>query len=396
MKKKVLSALLSVAMVAALLVGCGSSAETETAAPAETAADDGAAAEEAAPAETAEAAEATDAAQPGAGKTIGICMPTQSSERWINDCANMKAELEAIGYTVLDQFAEDDVQQQVSQIENMVAQNVDCLVIAAVDSGALTTVEASAKAAGIPIIAYDRLLMDTDAVSYYATFDNKGVGTVIGETIVEKANLEEVKANGESRTIEFFMGSPDDNNAVMLHEGLMEVLQPYLDDGTLVCKSGRTSFEDTCILRWSQETAQQWAENYLASFYADEDLDIVASAFDGFSYGVKAALENAGYTSENWPLISGQDAELMACKNIMSGAQTFSIYKDTRLLASKCVTMVNAVVNGTEPEINDTTTYDNGQLVVPSYLCTPVAVDANNMQELIIDGGYYTEEELNG
>lgn len=396
MKKKVLSALLSVAMVAALLVGCGSSAETETAAPAETAADDGAAAEEAAPAETAEAAEATDAAQPGAGKTIGICMPTQSSERWINDCANMKAELEAIGYTVLDQFAEDDVQQQVSQIENMVAQNVDCLVIAAVDSGALTTVEASAKAAGIPIIAYDRLLMDTDAVSYYATFDNKGVGTVIGETIVEKANLEEVKANGESRTIEFFMGSPDDNNAVMLHEGLMEVLQPYLDDGTLVCKSGRTSFEDTCILRWSQETAQQWAENYLASFYADEDLDIVASAFDGFSYGVKAALENAGYTSENWPLISGQDAELMACKNIMSGAQTFSIYKDTRLLASKCVTMVNAVVNGTEPEINDTTTYDNGQLVVPSYLCTPVAVDADNMQELIIDGGYYTEEELNG
>ena len=321
-------------------------------------------------------------------------MPTQSSERWINDCANMKSQLEALGYEVLDQFAEDDVQQQVSQVENMIAQNVDCLVIAAVDSGALTTVEAAAKEAGIPIIAYDRLLMDTDAVSYYATFDNEGVGTVIGQTIEEKANLKEVQANGEHLTIEFFMGSPDDNNALMLYNGLMGVLQPYLDDGTLVCNSGRTSFEDTCILRWSQETAQQWCENYLASFYANEDLDIAASAFDGFSYGIKAALENAGYTADNWPIISGQDAELMACKNIMAGTQTFSIYKDTRLLAEKCVTMVEAVVNGTEPEFNDETTYDNGVLVVPSYLCTPVSVDADNMQELIVDGGYYTQDQL--
>lgn len=306
----------------------------------------------------------------------------------------MKSQLEALGYEVLDQFAEDDVQQQVSQVENMIAQNVDCLVIAAVDSGALTTVEAAAKEAGIPIIAYDRLLMDTDAVSYYATFDNEGVGTVIGQTIEEKANLKEVQANGEHLTIEFFMGSPDDNNALMLYNGLMGVLQPYLDDGTLVCNSGRTSFEDTCILRWSQETAQQWCENYLASFYANEDLDIAASAFDGFSYGIKAALENAGYTADNWPIISGQDAELMACKNIMAGTQTFSIYKDTRLLAEKCVTMVEAVVNGTEPEINDETTYDNGVLVVPSYLCTPVSVDADNMQELIVDGGYYTQDQL--
>ena len=353
----------------------------------------GASGDSAAPAEDAGEA-AAPAGDSGAGKKIALCMPTQSSERWINDCANMKSQLEALGYEVLDQFAEDDVQQQVSQVENMIAQNVDCLVIAAVDSGALTTVEAAAKEAGIPIIAYDRLLMDTDAVSYYATFDNEGVGTVIGQTIEEKANLKEVQANGEHLTIEFFMGSPDDNNALMLYNGLMGVLQPYLDDGTLVCNSGRTSFEDTCILRWSQETAQQWCENYLASFYANEDLDIAASAFDGFSYGIKAALENAGYTADNWPIISGQDAELMACKNIMAGTQTFSIYKDTRLLAEKCVTMVEAVVNGTEPEINDETTYDNGVLVVPSYLCTPVSVDADNMQELIVDGGYYTQDQL--
>lgn len=361
------------------LAACGSSSPTPSASAAP-------AASEAASAET----------LVGEGKTVGIAMPTQSSERWINDGSNMKKQLEALGYEVLLQYAEDDPQQQVSQIENFVAQQVDCLVIAAVDSGALTTVESQAKSAGIPIIAYDRLLMDTDAVSYYASFDNKGVGTAIAEYIVKAKDLEKAKANGESYTIEFFMGSPDDNNAVLLHQGIMEVLQPYLDDGTLVCKTGRISFDQTCILRWSQETAQQWCENYLAGYYADEDLDIACSAFDGFAYGIRSALEGAGYTAENWPLITGQDAELMAVKNIISGHQTMSIYKDTRLLAEKCVTMVNAVVNGTEPEINDTTTYNNNVIVVPSYLCTPVAVDKANYEEVIVKGGYYTADQLAG
>lgn len=392
MKRKLLGVVLSVAMVATMLAGCGAKEAAPAADTAAPAAED---TQAEAPADTAvaEVAEATD--NSGEGKTVGLAMPTQSSERWINDCANMKSQLEAKGYKVIDQFAEDDVQMQVSQIENLIAQQVDVLVIAAVDSGALTTVEAQAKDAGIPIIAYDRLLMDTDAVSYYATFDNKGVGTAIGEYIKENAKLDEVKAAGEHKTIEFFMGSPDDNNALFLYNGLIEVLQPYLDDGTLVCKTGRTSFEDTCILRWSQETAQQWCENYLSGYYADEKLDICATAFDGFAYGCKAALEGAGYqVGVDWPMITGQDAELMATKNIIAGSQTMSIYKDTRLLASKCVTMVDAVLNGTEPEINDTEQYNNGKLVVPSYLCTPQPVDANNYKELLIDGGYYTEDQL--
>lgn len=389
MRRKALSAILAVAMVAALVVGCGSSTTETTgdAAATEEATDDAAADDAAAEAEN----EALAAAE---GGRIGVAMPTQSSERWINDGANMKDKLEALGYEVDLQYAEDDPQAQVSQIENMIAAGANCLVIAAVDSGALTTVEAAAKEAGIPIIAYDRLLMDTDAVSYYASFDNKGVGTAIANYIVEAKDLEAAREAGESYTIEFFMGSPDDNNAVLLHEGIMEVLQPYLDDGTLDCKTGRTSFEDTCILRWSQETAQQWCENYLTGFYAEEDLDIACTAFDGFAYGVKAALQGAGYTAENWPLVTGQDAELMACKNILDGTQTMSIYKDTRLLAEKCITMVQAVMTGTEPEINDTTTYDNNVIVVPSYLCTPVAVDAENLQEVIVDGGYYAAEDL--
>ena len=390
MKKKVLGTLLSAAMVIGMLSGCGSSADTATSGSTDTAKTETAADTTADTTADAEAAPAADTST-GGGKKVGVAMPTQSSERWINDGSNMKAKLEDLGYEVDLQYAEDDVQAQVSQIENMIASGVNCLVIASIDSSALVNVEKQAKDAGIPIIAYDRLLMDTDAVSYYATFDNKGVGTAIGKYIEEKKDL----ANAtESYTIEFFMGSPDDNNAHMLYAGLMEVLQPYLDNGTLVCKSGRTSFDDTCILRWSQETAQQNCENYLTGFYADEDLDICATAFDGFAYGCKAALEGAGYTDANWPLITGQDAELMATKNIIAGSQTMSIYKDTRLLADKCVTMVQAVLEGAEPEINDTEQYNNGVITVPSYLCTPVAVDKDNYQEIIVGGGYYTEEQL--
>lgn len=325
------------------------------------------------------------------GKKVGVAMPTQSSERWINDGANMKKKLEALGYEVDLQYAEDNVQDQVSQIENMIAKGADCLVVASIDSEALINVLKTAQDNEIPVIAYDRLLMNTDAVSYYASFDNEGVGRKIGEYIEEKAGLATAT---EPQTIEFFMGSPDDNNAVLLHKGVMSVLQQYLDNGMLVCKSGRTSFEDTCILRWSQETAQQNCENFLSGFYADEDLDICCSAFDGFSYGIKAALEGAGYTEENWPLITGQDAEVMAVKNITTGKQTQSIFKDTGLLADKCVTMVQAVLEGSEPEINDTETYDNGVKVVPSYLCEPVSVDKDNYKEVVIDSGYYTEDQI--
>ena len=387
MKKRLFSVALATAM-AFSVAACGSNeTATTTAAPAgdtEAAAD---------AADTTEAAEASTSAE---GKRIGICMPTQSAERWINDAANMKKLLEEKGYAVDVQFAEDDPQAQVTQVENFVAQTVDCLVIAAVDSDVLVNAEAQAKSAGIPIVAYDRLLMNTDAVSYYATFDNVGVGRVIGNYIKDNKDLEGARANGESYTIEFFMGSPDDNNALLLYNGIMEVLQEYLDDGTLVCKSGRTSFDDTCILRWSQETAQANCENILTAYYADEKLDIACSAYDGFSYGIKAALMAAGYTvgGEDWPMITGQDSDAMAVKNIIEGSQTMSIFKDTRILADKCASMIDAVLAGAEPEVNDTEQYDNGEFVVPTYMCEPLAVDQSNYQELLVDSGYYTAEDL--
>lgn len=373
MKKKILATLLAATMVFSL-AACGGKKDDGKAATSGTV--------------------KTEKQEESNGMTIGVCMPTQSSERWINDGNNMETILKAKGYEVKKQFAEDDPAEQVKQIENMISQQVDALVIAAVDGDSLAAVCDQAKQNDIPVIAYDRLIKNTDAISYYATFDNKGVGTKIGEYVKEKKELDKAKAAGESYTIEFFMGSPDDNNAKLLYEGIMEVLKPYLDDGTLVCKTGRTSFDDTCILRWSQETAQQWCENYLSSQYADEKLDIACSAFDGFSYGIKAALTGAGYTEEDWPMVTGQDAELMAVKNIIAGTQTMSIAKDTRTLAEVAATMVDAVCQGKEPEVNDTETYDNGKIVVPSYQCEPVAVDKDNYKEVLVDTEYYTEDQL--
>ncbi|MDD3140829.1 MAG: sugar ABC transporter substrate-binding protein, partial [Lachnospiraceae bacterium] len=265
----------------------------------------------------------------------------------------------------------------------------------AVDSSALVNALAQAKEADIPVIAYDRLLMNTDAVSYYATFDNKGVGTAIAKYVETKLDLANAKANGKTYNFEMFMGSPDDNNALFLYNGIMEVIQKYIDEGTLVCKSGQVDFEKCNTLRWDQQTAMKRCEDILSANYADDKLDIAFSAYDGLSYGVKAALEGAGYTTgEDWPLVTGQDAELMAAKNILAGSQTMSIFKDTRILADKCVTMVQAVLEGTEPEINDTKQYDNGKLVVPSYLCTPEPVDKDNLTKALVDSGYYKEADL--
>ena len=327
-------------------------------------------------------------------KRVGVAMPTKTSERWINDGMSIKARLETLGYEVDLQYADDDIELQISQIESMIRNEVDCLVISSIDSTKLVDVLKKAKDNGISVIAYDRLLMDTDAVSYYASFDNKKVGTLIGKYISEHMELNKASESGRSYTIEFFMGSPDDNNALFLYKGLMEVLKPYLDDGTLVCRSGRTSFYETCILRWSEDTAQGKCAELIKEYYRNGDLDIACSAFDGFAYGILKAWKNAGLSDDSLPLITGQDAEKNAIKNIAEGRQGMTIYKDTRILAAKCVTMVQALLENSEPEINDTFQYNNNVLTVPAYLCDPVIIDEDNYEEILIGGGYYTKEQL--
>ena len=324
------------------------------------------------------------------GETIGVAMPTQDLQRWNQDGENMKAQLEEKGYTVDLQYAGNDVQTQVSQIENMIANGDQLLVIASIEGDSLGTVLATAKEAEIPVIAYDRLIMNTDAVSYYATFDNYLVGKTQGEYIVEALDLE--NQDGPFN-LEMVTGDPGDNNVNFFFGGAMDVLQPYIDEGKLVVPSGQMTKDEVATANWDTATAQSRFENILSSYYADgTNLDAVLASNDSTALGVVNALA-ANYTGE-YPVITGQDCDIANVPHIVDGTQAMSVFKDTRTLASKVVEMVDAIMTDAEVPVNDTETYDNGTGVIPSYLCEPVAVTVDNYKEMLIDSGYYTEDQI--
>jgi putative multiple sugar transport system substrate-binding protein len=326
---------------------------------------------------------------------IGVSMPTQSLQRWNQDGANMKAQLETAGYQVDLQFAGDnDIPTQVNQIENMITGGVKVLVIAAIDGSALTEVLKQAKEKSIPVIAYDRLLMNSDAVSYYASFDNFKVGTLQGSYIESKLNLK--TAEGPFN-IELVTGAPDDNNVNFFFGGAMSVLKPYIDSGKLKVLSGQTAQAQAATPNWSTEEAQRRFENIITSVKygpTGTKLDAVLCSNDSTANGVTNALVNAGYTKANFPILTGQDCDKPSVKNMNAGIQAMSVFKDTRTLAGKVVEMVNALAKGEVPPVNDTSTYNNGTGIIPSFLCDPIVVEPKDIQAALIDSGYYTLADI--
>lgn len=323
---------------------------------------------------------------------IGIAMPTQSSQRWIDDGNNLVAQLESRGFRTILQYGEDVVADQIAQIENMIVQGVDILVIASIDGGSLTGVLAQAAAEGIYVIAYDRLIMDTAHVSYYTTFDNFAVGIMQATSIVDALGI--TAGSQGSYNIELFGGSPDDNNAFFFFNGAMSVLQPHIDAGRLVVRSGQTDMGVVGTLGWAAEVAQNRMDNLLTSFYADERVDAVLSPYDGISLGIISALRGVGYgtADQPWPVVSGQDAVVTGVQSIINGEQTSTVFKDTRELAAATVRIIEAIVAGNPAPVNDTDSYHNNVFYVPSYLLPIVHVDINNWYEVLIQGGYYTAD----
>ena len=324
---------------------------------------------------------------------VGVAMPTKSSARWIADGDNMVKVLQERGYDTDLQYAEDDVPNQLSQIENMIVKGAKVLVIASIDGTTLSDVLQQAADQGIKVIAYDRLIRDSPNVDYYATFDNFQVGVQQAQSLVDG-----LKASGKEGpyNIELFGGSPDDNNAYFFYDGAMSVLQPMIDSGELVVGSGQTGMDKVATLRWDGATAQARMDALLSSTYADKRLDAVLSPYDGISIGILSSLKGVGYGSGDMPMpiVSGQDAEVPSVKSILAGEQYSTIFKDTRELAKVTVDMVDAVMGGKEPQVNDTKTYDNGVKVVPSYLLKPVVVNKDNWKQVLVDSGYYTEDQI--
>ncbi|MCL6707742.1 sugar-binding protein [Pseudomonas sp. R2.Fl] len=325
---------------------------------------------------------------------VGISMPTKTSTRWISDGETMEKLFKDAGYTPDLQFADDDIPNQLAQIENMVTKGAKVLVIGAIDGTTLSDILQKAADAGVKVIAYDRLIRDSGNVDYYATFDNFQVGVLQATSLVN--GLKERFPDVKPWNVELFGGSPDDNNAFFFYDGAMSVLQPLIDSGDIVIKSGQTGMEQVGTLRWDGTVAQARMENLLSSTYTEDKLHGALSPYDGLSIGILSALKGVGYGSGDMPMpiVTGQDAELPSVKSILADEQYSTVFKDTRELAKVAVTMVEALMTGGTPEINDDKTYNNGVKVVPSYLLKPVAVDKTNVRDVMVSSGYYTAEQI--
>ncbi|MFT2752207.1 multiple monosaccharide ABC transporter substrate-binding protein [Clavibacter sp. Sh2088] len=331
------------------------------------------------------------------GALVGVAMPTKTSERWVDDGNNVEKQLTDLGYKVDLQYANDKVPEQISQIETMLNKGAKALIVASIDGTALTQVLKTAADDGVKVIAYDRLINGTEDVDYYTTFDNQQVGVLQGNSLLQGMGL--VDADGkptgsnEKKTIEIFAGSPDDNNATFFYDGAMSVLKPFLESGQITVGSGQTEFSQVAIQQWKQEGAQARMENLLSGNYGSgQVLDGVLSPYDGLSRGILQALTSAGVANDAMPIITGQDAEKASDKLILDGVQYSTIFKDTRLLGKEAVTMVDDLLTGGTPDAPDT--YNNKVKDVPTKQFAPVTVTKDNLVEVIVDSGYYTQDEI--
>ena len=324
---------------------------------------------------------------------IGISMPTKSSTRWISDGESMVKEFTALGYTTDLQYAEDDIPNQLAQIENMVTKGAKVLIIAAIDGSTLSDVLQKAHDGGAKVFSYDRLITKTPNVDYYTTFDNFGVGVLQANSLV--AGLKERFPTVKPWNVELFGGSPDDTNAGYFYNGAMSVLQPMIDSGAIKIVSGQMGMDKVGTLRWDGAVAQARMDNLLSANYTSAKIHGVLSPYDGLSRGIISSLKGVGYApGAEMPIVTGQDAEIASVKGMNSGEQYSTVFKDTRELAKVTAKMVDTVLSGKEPEINDTKTYNNGVKIVPSYLLTPHSVGKSDIKGALVDSGYYTQDKV--
>ncbi|MET0238102.1 MAG: multiple monosaccharide ABC transporter substrate-binding protein [Kibdelosporangium sp.] len=344
------------------------------------------------------------APQPGgnAGGTIGVTMPTKASERWIRDGDSIKSQLEKAGYQVDLQYAENDIPTQANQIDNQLTKGVKLLIIAAIDGKSLSTQLQAAADRHVPVISYDRLLLGSPNVDYYATFDNFKVGVQQATSLLTGLKLKKPDGTDDPAVtgpfnIEVFAGSPDDNNTSYFFNGAMSVLKPFLDSGKLVVRSGQTDLNTVAILRWDPATAQRRMEDLLTKTYrGGPTVQGVLSPYDGLSIGIISALRSSGYGTGGLtlPVVTGQDAEVASVKSIVSGEQYSTIFKDLRNLSTTAATMADAVLKGGKPNVNNEKDYNNGTKVVPSQLLPTSIVTKDNYQKELVESGYYTANQL--
>ena len=339
-----------------------------------------------------------------AGGKIGISMPTQSLERWNRDGSYLQKQFEDAGYEVELTYSDNETDRQVNDIQNLISDGVNLLVVAAIDGEALNTVMDEAADAGIPVISYDRLIK-SDAVSYYISFDNYTVGTLQGQYVVDTLDLD--NAGDKTYNIEFTAGDPADNNAGYFFNGAFDVLKPYIDAGTLNVVSGQTDFDSVATPAWDPQTALERMQNILASYYADgTQLDVALCSNDSTALGVTQAIES-DYAGDNTVLITGQDGDEANLANIVDGKQSMTVYKAVANEAVVTLDLAKAMLAGDTIDESlieksgwdfecayDTESYETSEgNKCPSFLLVPTVVTKDNLQEALVDPGYYTMDD---
>ena len=334
-------------------------------------------------------------------KTVGIAMPTKSLERWNRDGEYLKQQFEAAGYNVELKYSDNDTNQQNNDIQGMIADGVSLLLIAAIDGNTLSQTLDDAKNQNIPVIAYDRLIMNTDAVSYYVSFDNYTVGKLQGEFVRDQLKLD---SEAGPFNIEFTAGDPADNNAGYFFNGAYEALESYIDEGKLVIPSGKSKFEQVATPSWSTDTALENMQNTLASYYSDGTvLDVALCSNDSTALGVAQAI-TSDYAGTNAPIVTGQDGDIANLRNIVDGIQTMTVYKNVSDEASVTLEVSKAILAGNTPDAGllsslsaeasyDTESYNNGVKNVPSYLLVPYVITKDSLQKLVDTGLYKWDSE---
>ncbi len=314
-----------------------------------------------------------------AGSVIGVALPQKTSENWVLAGDLFQKGLTDAGFKPEIQYAINGVADQQNQIQAMITNGAKVIVIGALDGSQLSNQVEAAKKAGITVLAYDRLIMNTEAVDQYVAFDNFKVGVLQG-----KALLEGLEKTGKPKpwNIELIAGSPDDSNSKVFFDGAMSVLKPLMDKGDLKVVSGQTEFNDVTTQGWKGEEAQKRMDTILAANYASTELHGVLSPNDNLGRAAITAVKSAG---KKLPVVTGQDSEVESVKSIMAGEQYSTISKDTRKLVAHTIEMIKELQKGEKPEVNDTKSYNNGKKVVPAYLLEPVIVTKDNAAEVYKD-----------
>ncbi|MDO4345006.1 MAG: sugar ABC transporter substrate-binding protein [Eubacteriales bacterium] len=327
------------------------------------------------------------------GKKIGISLSSKELARSLKDEEYLTEYLEELGYEVDVQFGQGDANIQASQVENMIMSGVDGLIISPWDGSSMTSVVQLAHENNIPAIAYDANILNSEYIDYYSADDLEEIGATQGRYIVEHLDLDN---NEDTFNLEIVAGDPADSNATYFYNGAMEVLKPYIEDGSLNVPSGQIEFSVTGTPGWEASKAQTRMDNILSTYYTDKRVDAVLCSNDGVALGVISSLKSVGYGAEDMPLpiTTGQDCDVASIKSIIAGEQTMTVFKDIRELAKNATYMIDCLVNGEEPVIEDYVIYNNGVKDVIAMVVEPKALDINNYQELLFDSGYYSEDVL--